>query len=104
MEKAKVEIQEREEKKALTAGAVGASDAPKMNIKVGVVYLLQCSIDQFSRCGGRVQRWVEGHELVINCQHSSPKPTRIGKLWKIVSLKAEETGRRRETSMVRARC
>jgi hypothetical protein len=34
MEKAKKEIQEREEKKALTKGAGGETDAPRMNIKV----------------------------------------------------------------------
>lgn len=34
IEKAKVEIKEREEKKALTQGADGAPAAPKMNIKV----------------------------------------------------------------------
>ena len=34
MERARVEVQEREEKKALTAGAGDASAAPKMNIKV----------------------------------------------------------------------
>ena len=34
MEKAKKEVQEREEKKALTQGAGGESAAPKMNIKV----------------------------------------------------------------------
>jgi hypothetical protein len=34
MEKAKKEVQEREEKKALTQGAGGEAAAPKMNIKV----------------------------------------------------------------------
>jgi proline-rich protein PRCC len=34
MEKAKKEVQEREEKKALTQGAGGEPAAPKMNIKV----------------------------------------------------------------------
>ena len=34
MEKAKKEIQEREEKKALTKGAGGEAEAPRMNIKV----------------------------------------------------------------------
>lgn len=34
MEKAKKEIQEREEKKALTQGAGGQPEAPKMNVKV----------------------------------------------------------------------
>ena len=37
MERAKVEIQEREEKKNLTMGGQHAQAAPKMNIKVGVV-------------------------------------------------------------------
>ena len=34
MEKAKKEIQEREEKKALTKGASGEPEAPRMNVKV----------------------------------------------------------------------
>jgi hypothetical protein len=34
MEKAKKEVQEREEKKSLTQGAGGDAAAPKMNIKV----------------------------------------------------------------------
>lgn len=34
MEKAKKEIQEREEKKALTQGAGGQQEAPRMNVKV----------------------------------------------------------------------
>jgi proline-rich protein PRCC len=34
MEKAKKEIQEREEKKALTQGAGGQAEAPRMNVKV----------------------------------------------------------------------
>ena len=40
MEKAKKEIQEREEKKAVTHGAGGGPVAPKMNINVGCSQLV----------------------------------------------------------------
>ena len=40
MEKAKIEIQEREERKALTTAAAAVPAAPKMNIKVCVVVLI----------------------------------------------------------------
>ena len=43
MEKAKKEIQEREEKKALTQGAGGQPEAPKMNVKV-ISFLLTARV------------------------------------------------------------
>jgi proline-rich protein PRCC len=39
MEKAKKDIQEREEKKALTQGAGGQQEAPRMNVKVILLLL-----------------------------------------------------------------
>lgn len=45
MERAKVEIQEREERKALTAGGDAAPAAPKMNIKVNALLTLFISED-----------------------------------------------------------
>ena len=59
MEKAKLEIQEREERKALTTAGAAVPDAPKMNIKVS---LLSCWLGY--RCSlvpGRGVGWKGAH-------------------------------------------
>ena len=98
MERAKLEIQEREERKALTTAAAAVPAAPKMNIKVrGITF--EDHVLPFET-STRVPHSVGGLAHGINCQHFSLKPTRTVRLWKRRLRWGGETARRLVTSMV----
>ncbi len=96
MEKAKQEIQEREERKALTTGSAEVPDAPKMNIKVrwflqnfGTVLTLS-----------RVLPSGEEHGQDISFRLCSQRHTRTGSLWRSRLPKAGGIARRLGTNTV----
>lgn len=102
MERAKVEIQEREEKKALTVGAGVEGAVPKMNIKVSFgcgVVLCAARVIEEAICF-RERRWVEEHVVGISCRRCSRKRILIGKSWKRRLRRGGGIGRRQATSTV----
>ena len=97
MERAKKEIQEREERKALTTGGAEVPAAPKMNIKV--------SSSPYSN----IETMLMPHRVPLlvgepghgtSCQHYCPKHIRTGKPSRKGLLKDVGTGRKRETNTV----
>lgn len=99
MEKAKREVQEREEKKSLTQGASGDAAEPKMNIKVRSPHLnlprLVYSVD----C--RVLRLARVLENVASSPVCLLKPTRTGRHWRRKLQKDAEIGRKQVINTVR---
>jgi hypothetical protein len=109
METARVEVKEREERKALTRGAKNESDlaAPKMNVKVCFDGTFECRVYGRLRirslmfCNSRVPNWVGLQERDTSFPLYSLKHTKIEKFWKKGLLKQGGTGRRLGISMVR---
>lgn len=104
MEKAKVEIQEREERKALTMAGDEVPVAPKMNIKVCRWRWLSACAFLSTHVWGllvRAQRWVDEPRRGISCPRSSRRRIRTGRPWKSKLRKHGGIAKRLATSMVR---
>lgn len=97
MERAKKEIQEREERKALTTGGADVAAAPKMNIKVS---LSRACLSDIALIAYRVPPLAEGLGHDINCRHCYQKHTRTGKASKRRLLKVGGTERKQATNTV----
>jgi hypothetical protein len=97
MERAKKEIQEREEKKALTHGAGGAPAAPRMNIKVRFLCLPASTLTP----SPRERNWAGEHALGISLPLYSLRLTKTGRLWRRESQRGGEIERRRAINMVK---
>lgn len=98
MERAKKEIKEREERKAITKGAGGAPDKPKMNINVS---FLAARLIFFAQC--RLPRHPSSAVSLapdISCRQCSRRRTRTENSWKTKSQKADATARRLGTNTV----
>ena len=102
MEKAKKEIQEREEKKAVTLGAGGGPVAPKMNINVRCIVNWSAAIF-FLTISSSFRRPRRTEWLIpdINCPPCSIRRIRTGKLLKSKSRKVNGIAKKLATSMVR---
>ena len=96
MEKAKQDIQEREERKALTTASGEVPEAPKMNIKVR--WLAQNL--PLVLTSSRVLHLEGEHDQGINFRLCSPRHTRIGRRWRRRLPKAGETARKLATNTV----
>lgn len=102
MEKAKVEIKEREERKALTKGATGPTEEPKMKFSVGI--LLVFSAPRDIRLNGRLYRRVnsaESQDQDTSYLHCLGTHTKTEKPWKKRLQKEDGIVKRQETNMVR---
>jgi hypothetical protein len=99
MEKAKREIQEREQRKAVTHGAGGPPAAPRMNIKVCHSSDIYVSSNKY--VWGREQNWEQEHARGINSPRYSTRRTRTVTHWRTKSLKVGGTGKKLGTNMAR---
>lgn len=97
MEKAKQDIQEREERKALTTGSGDIPAAPKMNIKVR----WPMQNPEIVLTPDRVRRLAGEHDQGINFRLCSPKHIQIGRRWRRRLPKVGGIVRRQGTNTVR---
>lgn len=100
MERAKVEVQEREEKKALTMGAGDAPAAPNMKIKVCGMVLDAWDVILINMFVYRERHLVAGRKPGISFRLSSQMHTRIGRLWRSRLRWHVAIGRKLAISMV----
>ncbi len=100
MERAKVEVQEREEKKALTMGAGDAPAAPNMKIKVCGMLVDDWDLGLMNMFVHRERPLAAGQKPGISFRLSLQMHTRTGRLWRSRLRWHVAIGRKLATSMV----